>query len=146
MVDFDANGKVLSLEEKPQIAKSNYAVTGLYFYDQQVVDFAKSLKPSLRNELEVTDLNCMYLAQQNLNVEIMGRGFAWFDMGTHESLLQASNFIHTLENRQNLKIACPEEIAYRQNWIDATQLEKLAQPLLKNSYGQYLKNLLLGIT
>ena len=146
VVDFDANGKVLSLEEKPQIAKSNYAVTGLYFYDQQVVDFAKSLKPSLRNELEVTDLNCMYLAQQNLNVEIMGRGFAWFDMGTHESLLQASNFIHTLENRQNLKIACPEEIAYRQNWIDATQLEKLAQPLLKNSYGQYLKNLLLGIT
>ena len=142
VVDFDSNGKVLSLEEKPKIAKSNYAVTGLYFYDEQVIELAKSLKPSLRNELEITDLNCMYLAQQNLHVEIMSRGFAWFDMGTHESLLQASNFIHTLETRQNLKIACPEEIAYRKKWIDAAQLEKLAQPLLKNSYGQYLKNVL----
>ena len=142
VVDFNTEGRVLSLEEKPQHPKSNYAVTGLYFYDQQVVNLVKDLKPSLRNELEITDLNNFYLEQNKLHVEIMGRGFAWFDMGTHESLLQASNFIGTLETRQNLKIACPEEIAYRQNWITAEQLEKLAQPLLKNSYGVYLRNLL----
>jgi glucose-1-phosphate thymidylyltransferase len=143
VAEFDADGKVLSLEEKPKQAKSNYAVTGLYFYDQQVVELVKDLKPSLRNELEITDLNGFYLKQNKLHVEIMGRGFAWFDMGTHESLLQASNFISTLESRQNLKIACPEEIAYRNGWISAEQLEKLAQPLMKNSYGIYLQNLLL---
>ncbi|MDH5738878.1 MAG: glucose-1-phosphate thymidylyltransferase RfbA [Nitrospira sp.] len=138
VVDFDSGGKVRSLEEKPKQPKSNYAVTGLYFYDQQVVDLAKSLKPSLRGELEITDLNSIYLDQGQLNVEVMGRGYAWLDTGTHESLLDASQFIATLENRQGLKVACPEEIAYRQEWIDAAQLEKLAQPLTKNGYGQYL--------
>ena len=142
VAEFDARGKVLSLEEKPKQAKSNYAVTGLYFYDQHVVDLAKSLKPSPRGELEITDLNRLYLEQGTLNVEIMGRGYAWLDTGTHESLLDASQFIATLENRQGLKVSCPEEIAYRQQWINATQLEKLAQPLVKNGYGQYLLRVL----
>lgn len=142
VVEFAGNGKVLSLEEKPQHPKSNYAVTGLYFYDQQVVEMAKSLKPSPRGELEITDLNRLYLAQGQLNVEIMGRGYAWLDTGTHESLLDASQFIATLENRQGLKVACPEEIAYRLRWIDAAQLERLALPLAKNGYGQYLQRLL----
>ncbi|MDH5725548.1 MAG: glucose-1-phosphate thymidylyltransferase RfbA [Nitrospira sp.] len=142
VVDFDSGGKVRSLEEKPKQPKSNYAVTGLYFYDQQVVDLAKSLKPSLRGELEITDLNSIYLDQGKLNVEVMGRGYAWLDTGTHESLLDASQFIATLENRQGLKVACPEEIAFRQQWIDTAQLEKLARPLTKNGYGQYLLQVL----
>ena len=142
VVDFDSGGKVRSLEEKPKQPKSSYAVTGLYFYDQQVVDRAKSLKPSLRGELEITDLNRIYLEQGRLNVEVMGRGYAWLDTGTHESLLDASQFIATLENRQGLKVACPEEIAFRQQWINAAQLEKLAQPLTKNGYGQYLLRVL----
>lgn len=125
VVEFDARGKVLSLEEKPMQPKSNYAVTGLYFYDNQVVDLARSLKPSLRGELEITDLNRLYLEQGRLTVEIMGRGYAWLDTGTHESLLDASQFIATLENRQGLKVACPEEIAFRHGWIDAGQLELL---------------------
>jgi glucose-1-phosphate thymidylyltransferase len=142
VAEFDARGKVLSLEEKPKQPKSNYAVTGLYFYDQQVVDLAKSLKPSPRGELEITDLNRVYLEQGTLKVEIMGRGYAWLDTGTHESLLDASQFIATLENRQGLKVSCPEEIAYRRQWIDEAQLEKLAQPLIKNGYGQYLLRVL----
>lgn len=142
VAEFDAQGKVLSLEEKPQQPKSNYAVTGLYFYDKQVVELATTLKASPRGELEITDLNRLYLEQGRLNVEIMGRGYAWLDTGTHESLLDASQFIATLENRQGLKVACPEEIAYRQCWIDAAQLEALAQPLTKNGYGQYLLRIL----
>lgn len=142
VVDFDSGGKVRSLEEKPKQPKSSYAVTGLYFYDQQVVDLAKSLKPSPRGELEITDLNSIYLEQGRLNVEVMGRGYAWLDTGTHESLLDAGQFIATLENRQGLKVACPEEIAFRQQWIDAAQLEQLAQPLTKNGYGQYLLRVL----
>lgn len=142
VAEFDAKGKVLSIEEKPEIPKSSYAVTGLYFYDNQVTDLVKSLKPSPRGELEITDLNCLYLERGALNVEIMGRGYAWLDTGTHESLLEASQFIATLENRQGLKVACPEEVAYRQNWISANQLEQLAQPLKKNGYGQYLLRLL----
>lgn len=138
VAEFDAAGKVLSLEEKPQVPRSNYAVTGLYFYDNQVVQLAKSLKPSARGELEVTDLNRLYLEKGQLDVEIMGRGYAWLDTGTHESLLDAGQFISTLERRQGLKVACPEEIAYRQNWISVEQLEQLAQPMLKNGYGQYL--------
>jgi glucose-1-phosphate thymidylyltransferase len=142
LAEFDGKNKVVSLEEKPSQPKSNYAVTGLYFYDQDVVKMAKSLKPSKRNELEITDLNRLYLDQNQLHVEVMGRGYAWLDRGTHESLLEASQFIATLENRQGLKVACPEEIAYRQEWISASQLESLAVPLLKNGYGQYLKRIL----
>ena len=139
---FDKGGKVVSLEEKPAEPKSNYAVTGLYFYDKQVVDLARTLKPSARGELEITDLNRLYLEQGKLDVEIMGRGYAWLDTGTHESLLDASQFIATIETRQGLKVSCPEEIAFRQKWIDAVQLEKLAQPLSRNGYGQYLLRVL----
>ena len=142
VAEFDAQGKVLSLEEKPKAPKSSYAVTGLYFYDAQVVELAKRLRPSQRGELEITDLNRLYLEQGQLSVEIMGRGYAWLDTGTHESLLDAGQFIATLEQRQGLKIACPEELAWRHGWIDAAQLEKLAQPLSKNGYGQYLLRLL----
>jgi glucose-1-phosphate thymidylyltransferase len=142
VAEFDAAGKVLSLEEKPKAPKSNYAVTGLYFYDNRVVDLARNLKPSPRGELEITDLNRLYLEQEKLNVEIMGRGYAWLDTGTHDSLLEAGQFIATIEKRQGLKVACPEEIAFRQNWIDPAQLEALAQPLAKNGYGQYLLRLL----
>ena len=139
VAEFDHTNKVLSLEEKPKNPKSNYAVTGLYFYDKDVVAMAKSLKPSARGELEITDLNRLYLEKEKLNVEIMGRGYAWLDTGTHDSLLEASQFIATLENRQGLKVACPEEISYRSGWINASQLEKLAAPLSKNGYGQYLQ-------
>ena len=142
VAEFDPQGKVLSIEEKPLKPKSNFAITGLYFYDNRVVDFAKSLKPSARGELEITDLNRCYLQADALHVELMGRGFAWLDTGTHDSLIEASQFIATIEKRQGLKVACPEEIAYRQHWIDAEQLGRLAQPLLKNGYGQYLQRLL----
>ena len=144
VAEFDAQGKVLSLEEKPAQPKSNYAVTGLYFYDSQVVELAKSLKPSPRGELEITDLNKLYLQQGQLNVQLMGRGYAWLDTGTHDSRLEAGQFIATLEQRQGLKVACPEEIAFRAGWIDGAQLEKLAQPLLKNGYGKYLMQCLKG--
>ncbi len=142
VVDFDTAGKVLSLEEKPKKPKSNYVVTGLYFYDQQVVELAKSLHPSARGELEITDLNRLYLEKGKLNVEIMGRGYAWLDTGTHDSLLDASKFISVLEKRQGFKVACPEEIAFRQKWIDDAQVKRLAEPMGKNGYGQYLLQLL----
>ncbi len=142
VVEFNQGGQVMSLEEKPRNPKSNYAVTGLYFYDETVSEKARALKPSARGELEITDLNRLYLEAGQLNVEIMRRGYAWLDTGTHESLLDASQFIATLENRQGLKVACPEEISYRQKWIDAKQLEALAQPLAKNGYGQYLLRIL----
>lgn len=141
VVDFDRKGKAVSLEEKPAAPRSNYAVTGLYYYDENVVQMARTLKPSMRGELEITDLNRMYLAMGKLHVEIMGRGYAWLDTGTHESLLDASQFIATIEHRQGLKVACPEEIAFRKGWIDAAQLEVLAAPMKKNSYGQYLMRL-----
>jgi len=142
VVEFDSDKRALSIEEKPKNPKSNYAVTGLYFYDNQVCDIAASIKPSARGELEITTVNAHYLEQQQLNVEIMGRGYAWLDTGTHDSLLEAGQFIATLEKRQGLKVACPEEIAYRSGWIDAAALEQLAQPLLKNGYGQYLMQVL----
>ena len=142
VAEFDAQGRVLSLEEKPAKPKSNFAVTGLYFYDNQVVQLAKDLKPSPRGELEITDLNRLYLEKNQLRVELMGRGYAWLDTGTHDSLLEAGQFIATLEKRQGLKVACPEEIAYRHRWISAEQLQALAKPLAKNGYGQYLLQIL----
>lgn len=142
VAEFAPDGKVLSLEEKPAQPKSSYAVTGLYFYDQRVVELARSLKPSARGELEITDLNRLYLEQGNLQVEIMGRGYAWLDTGTHDSLLDAGQFIATIELRQGLKVACPEEIAWRAGWIDSTKLAELAKPLAKTGYGQYLFRLI----
>jgi glucose-1-phosphate thymidylyltransferase len=142
VVSFDAQGCATTLEEKPAQPKSNYAVTGLYFYDNQVIDIAANLKPSARGELEITDVNRIYMERAQLNVEVLGRGYAWLDTGTHESLIAASNFIETIEHRQGLKVACPEEIAYRKGFIDASQLEKLAQSLGKSDYGQYLHQLL----
>jgi len=142
VAEFDATGKVVSLEEKPKAPKSRYAVTGLYFYDNRVLDIAAGMKPSARGELEITDVNRHYLEAGTLAVEVMGRGTAWLDTGTHESLLEASQFIETIERRQGLKVACPEEIAWRQGWIDAAQVERLADPMKKNAYGQYLLEVL----
>jgi glucose-1-phosphate thymidylyltransferase len=142
VVEFDASKRALSIEEKPKAPKSNYAVTGLYFYDQQVCDIAASIQPSARGELEITTVNATYLQQGQLDVEIMGRGYAWLDTGTHDSLMEAGQFIATLEKRQGLKVACPEEIAYRAGWITADQLQQQAQPMLKNGYGQYLMQVL----
>lgn len=142
VVEFDTGQRALSIEEKPEVPKSNYAVTGLYFYDNNVCGIAADIKPSARGELEITDINQCYLDLNQLNVEIMGRGFAWLDTGTHDSLLEAASFIATLQKRQGLQVACPEEIAYRQRWIDAETLQNLASPLRKNGYGQYLLNLL----
>ena len=142
VVTFDKDARATHIEEKPKHPESNYAVTGLYFYDNQVVDIAKSIKPSHRGELEITDVNKVYLKQNQLHVEVMGRGYAWLDTGTHDSMLEASLYISTIERRQGLKIACPEEIAYRSGWISASQLEKLASPLIKGGYGSYLMNIL----
>ena len=142
VVEFNQNNKAVSLEEKPKNPKSNYAITGLYFYDKDVGKMAETLKPSVRGELEITDLNQLYLDQQKLQVQIMGRGYAWLDTGTHESLLNASQFIATIEKRQGLKIACPEEISFNKGWIDSAQLERLSAPLLMNQYGQYLQQVL----
>lgn len=142
VAEFDKNNKVVSLEEKPKNPKSNFAVTGLYFYDKNVVNYAKTLNPSYRGELEITDLNQIYLDHGNLHVEMMDRGYAWLDTGTHDSLLDASQFISTIENRQGLKVACPEEIAYKKNWINSSDLKNLAHLLNKNNYGQYLLNLI----
>jgi glucose-1-phosphate thymidylyltransferase len=146
VVEFAADGRAVSLEEKPAKPKSSYAVTGLYFYDNSVLDIAAKLKPSARGELEITDINRIYLERGDLSVEIMGRGYAWLDTGTHESLLEASQFIQTIEHRQGLKIACPEEIAYHMGYIDAAQLERLAAPLLKSGYGAYLMSVLKDMT
>lgn len=142
VVEFDKHGGVISIEEKPERPRSNYAVTGLYFYDNDVVNYAKELEPSLRGELEITDLNRKYLEKEMLSVELLGRGYAWLDTGTHESLLEAHQFVRTIEHRQGLKIACPEEIAFHNKWIDANQIEKLAAPMLHNGYGQYLLQIL----
>jgi glucose-1-phosphate thymidylyltransferase len=142
VAEFDANGKVVGLEEKPSTPKSNYAVTGLYFYDNRACDFAAALKPSPRGELEITDLNRCYLDDASLHLEQLGRGYAWLDTGTHESLMEAGEYIQTIENRQGLKVCCPEEIAYVNKWIDAEQLLRLAEPLAKTGYGQYLQNLI----
>ena len=142
VIEFDSQGKALNIEEKPRRPRSNYAVTGLYFYDQQVVEFARELTPSARGELEITDINRRYLENGDLHVEIMGRGMAWLDTGTHESLLQAANFVETIEARQGLKISCPEEISFRQGWVSADELVRLAEPMRKNGYGQYLLRLL----
>jgi glucose-1-phosphate thymidylyltransferase len=144
VVEFDAERRAVSIVEKPAVAKSNYAVTGLYFYDNQVCDIAATMQPSDRGELEITDVNRVYLERGALNVEVMGRGMAWLDTGTHESLLDASQFVATIEKRQGLKVACPEEIAYRKGYIDAAQLEKLVLPLSKNAYGRYLMHILTG--
>jgi len=142
VVSFDKDARATNIEEKPQKPQSNYAVTGLYFYDAQVVDIAKNIKPSHRGELEITDVNKVYLKQNELQVEVMGRGYAWLDTGTHDSMLEASTYIATIERRQGLKIACPEEIAFRSGWIDRTQLEGLAAPLIKGGYGEYLMNII----
>jgi glucose-1-phosphate thymidylyltransferase len=142
VVEFDRHGQAVGLEEKPAQPRSNYVVTGLYFYDNRVLDIAAQLQPSARGELEITDVNKAYLACEALRVELWGRGMAWLDMGTHESLLQAANFIEAVESRQGMKIACPEEVAYRMGYIDAAQVERLVQPLRHNSYGQYLLSLL----
>jgi len=142
VAEFDATGKVVSIEEKPKAPKSRYAVTGLYFYDNRVLDIAATMKPSARGELEITDVNRRYLETGDLSVEVMGRGTAWLDTGTHESLLEAAQFIETIERRQGLKVSCPEEIAWRQGWIDAAQVERLAHPMKKNAYGQYLIDVL----
>ncbi|MFZ5698189.1 MAG: glucose-1-phosphate thymidylyltransferase RfbA [Pseudomonadota bacterium] len=142
VVEFDAAGRAVTIEEKPQKPKSNYAVTGLYFYDNDVLDIARAVKPSARGELEITDVNRAYLERGDLNVEMMGRGYAWLDTGTHESLLEAANFVHILQQRQGLQISCPEEIAWRKGWISDTSLEQQAAPMGKNAYGQYLLNML----